>query len=98
MHKCFLLLVFMVIILPSLGLSRYNYSSSTDSKNIISAFIYICVRSYIHFFIVVCHALCSLDLFFTWLFDVNFLDEKDVKFQYDYFFSTFHFKKEYYAS
>ncbi|KAG7238555.1 hypothetical protein INR49_030828 [Caranx melampygus] len=44
MHKCFLLLVFMVIILPSLGLS-------------------------------------SLDLFFTWLFDVNFLDEKNVKFQ-----------------
>ncbi|XP_061700561.1 calcium permeable stress-gated cation channel 1 [Syngnathoides biaculeatus] len=44
MHKCFLLLVFMVLILPSLGLS-------------------------------------SLDLFFTWLFDVNFLDEKDVKFQ-----------------
>ncbi|XP_071780296.2 osmosensitive cation channel TMEM63C [Centroberyx gerrardi] len=44
MHKCFLLLVFMVIILPSLGLS-------------------------------------SLDLFFRWLFDVNFLDEKDVKFQ-----------------
>ncbi|CAB1415676.1 unnamed protein product [Pleuronectes platessa] len=44
MHKCFLLLVFMVIILPSLGLS-------------------------------------SLDLFFTWLFDVNFLNEKEVKFQ-----------------
>ncbi|KAM3870867.1 calcium permeable stress-gated cation channel 1 [Diretmus argenteus] len=44
MHKCFLLLVFMVIILPSLGLS-------------------------------------SLDLFFRWLFDVNFLDERDVKFQ-----------------
>uniref|UniRef100_A0A671UL01 Transmembrane protein 63C n=1 Tax=Sparus aurata TaxID=8175 RepID=A0A671UL01_SPAAU len=44
MHKCFLLLVFMVILLPSLGLS-------------------------------------SLDLFFTWLFDVHFLDEKDVKFQ-----------------
>ncbi|XP_020569070.2 calcium permeable stress-gated cation channel 1 [Oryzias latipes] len=44
MHKCFLLLVFMVIILPSLGLS-------------------------------------SLDLFFTWLFDVNFLEEKEVKFQ-----------------
>ncbi|TDG98784.1 hypothetical protein EPR50_G00204100 [Perca flavescens] len=44
MHKCFFLLVFMVIILPSLGLS-------------------------------------SLDLFFTWLFDVNFLDEKEVKFQ-----------------
>ncbi|XP_077477601.1 osmosensitive cation channel TMEM63C [Stigmatopora argus] len=44
MHKCFLLLVFMVLILPSLGLS-------------------------------------SLDLFFTWLFDINFLDEKDVKFQ-----------------
>uniref|UniRef100_A0A3Q3VRQ2 Uncharacterized protein n=1 Tax=Mola mola TaxID=94237 RepID=A0A3Q3VRQ2_MOLML len=44
MHKCFLLLVFMVIILPSLGLS-------------------------------------SLDLFFTWLFDVNFLDERAVKFQ-----------------
>ncbi|AWP16558.1 putative transmembrane protein 63C [Scophthalmus maximus] len=44
MHKCFLLLVFMVIVLPSLGLS-------------------------------------SLDLFFTWLFDVNFLDEKEVKFQ-----------------
>ncbi|XP_019721065.1 osmosensitive cation channel TMEM63C isoform X1 [Hippocampus comes] len=44
MHKCFLLLVFMVLILPSLGLS-------------------------------------SLDLFFTWLFDVNFLDEKEVKFQ-----------------
>ncbi|KAF7665823.1 hypothetical protein LDENG_00130600 [Lucifuga dentata] len=44
MHKCFLLLVFMVIILPSLGLS-------------------------------------SLDLFFTWLFDIHFLDEKDVKFQ-----------------
>ncbi|XP_033967946.1 calcium permeable stress-gated cation channel 1 isoform X2 [Pseudochaenichthys georgianus] len=44
MHKCFFLLVFMVIILPSLGLS-------------------------------------SLDLFFTWLFDVNFLNEKEVKFQ-----------------
>uniref|UniRef100_A0A8C6PJZ0 Transmembrane protein 63C n=1 Tax=Nothobranchius furzeri TaxID=105023 RepID=A0A8C6PJZ0_NOTFU len=44
MHKCFLLLVFMVIILPSLGLS-------------------------------------SLDLFFAWLFDVNFLDEKEIKFQ-----------------
>ncbi|KAJ8390830.1 hypothetical protein AAFF_G00099620 [Aldrovandia affinis] len=44
MHKCFLLLVFMVIILPSLGLS-------------------------------------SLDLFFRWLFDVHFLDEKDIKFQ-----------------
>ncbi|XP_029972306.1 osmosensitive cation channel TMEM63C [Salarias fasciatus] len=44
MHKCFLLLVFMVIILPSLGLS-------------------------------------SLDLFFTWLFDVHFLDDKNVKFQ-----------------
>ncbi|KAM6961226.1 calcium permeable stress-gated cation channel 1, partial [Aplochiton taeniatus] len=44
MHKCFLLLLFMVIILPSLGLS-------------------------------------SLDLFFRWLFDVNFLDDKDVKFQ-----------------
>uniref|UniRef100_A0A3Q2G7H6 Transmembrane protein 63C n=1 Tax=Cyprinodon variegatus TaxID=28743 RepID=A0A3Q2G7H6_CYPVA len=44
MHKCFLLLIFMVIILPSLGLS-------------------------------------SLDLFFTWLFDVNFLDEKEIKFQ-----------------
>ncbi|XP_075874289.1 osmosensitive cation channel TMEM63C [Nelusetta ayraudi] len=44
MHKCFLLLVFMVIILPSLGLT-------------------------------------SLDLFFTWLFDVNFLDERNVKFQ-----------------
>ncbi|KAL0969097.1 hypothetical protein UPYG_G00222590 [Umbra pygmaea] len=44
MHKCFLLLVFMVIILPSLGLS-------------------------------------SLDLFFRWLFDVNFLEDKDVKFQ-----------------
>ncbi|XP_068436162.1 calcium permeable stress-gated cation channel 1 isoform X1 [Clinocottus analis] len=44
MHKCFFLLVFMVIILPSLGLS-------------------------------------SLDLFFTWLFDVHFLDEKEVKFQ-----------------
>lgn len=42
--------------------------------------------------------LCSLDLFFTWLFDVNFLDEKDVKFQYDYLFGTFHFKKEYYGS
>lgn len=25
MHKCFVLLVFMVIILPSLGLSRYGY-------------------------------------------------------------------------
>lgn len=24
---------------------------------------------------------CSLDLFFTWLFDVNFLDERNVKFQ-----------------
>uniref|UniRef100_A0A3Q2QTT3 Transmembrane protein 63C n=1 Tax=Fundulus heteroclitus TaxID=8078 RepID=A0A3Q2QTT3_FUNHE len=44
MHKCFLLLVFMALILPSLGLS-------------------------------------SLDLFFTWLFDVNFLDEKEIKFQ-----------------
>ncbi|KAK3537519.1 hypothetical protein QTP70_012479 [Hemibagrus guttatus] len=44
MHKCFLLLVFMVIILPSLGLS-------------------------------------SLDLFFRWLFDTHFLDQKDVKFQ-----------------
>ncbi|XP_067098659.1 calcium permeable stress-gated cation channel 1 [Osmerus mordax] len=44
MHKCFLLLVFMVIILPSLGLS-------------------------------------SLDLFFRWLFDINFLDDKDIKFQ-----------------
>uniref|UniRef100_A0A3P9P265 Transmembrane protein 63C n=1 Tax=Poecilia reticulata TaxID=8081 RepID=A0A3P9P265_POERE len=44
MHKCFLLLVFMVIILPSLGLS-------------------------------------SLDLFFTWLFDINFMDEKEIKFQ-----------------
>uniref|UniRef100_A0A3Q2ZP44 Transmembrane protein 63C n=1 Tax=Kryptolebias marmoratus TaxID=37003 RepID=A0A3Q2ZP44_KRYMA len=44
MHKCFFLLVFMVIILPSLGLS-------------------------------------SLDLFFNWLFDVNFLDEKEIKFQ-----------------
>uniref|UniRef100_A0A3P8QZL0 Transmembrane protein 63C n=1 Tax=Astatotilapia calliptera TaxID=8154 RepID=A0A3P8QZL0_ASTCA len=44
MHKCFFLLVFMVIILPSLGLS-------------------------------------SLDLLFTWLFDVNFLEEKDLKFQ-----------------
>uniref|UniRef100_A0A8C9VYF6 Transmembrane protein 63C n=1 Tax=Scleropages formosus TaxID=113540 RepID=A0A8C9VYF6_SCLFO len=44
MHKCFLLLIFMVIILPSLGLS-------------------------------------SLDLFFRWLFDLHFLDEKDVKFQ-----------------
>ncbi|KAG7466427.1 hypothetical protein MATL_G00164630 [Megalops atlanticus] len=44
MHKCFLLLVFMVIILPSLGLS-------------------------------------SLDLFFRWLFDIHFLDERDVKFQ-----------------
>uniref|UniRef100_A0AAY4AD69 Calcium permeable stress-gated cation channel 1 n=1 Tax=Denticeps clupeoides TaxID=299321 RepID=A0AAY4AD69_9TELE len=44
MHKCFLLLVFMVIILPSLGLS-------------------------------------SLDVFFRWLFDVNFLDERGVKFQ-----------------
>uniref|UniRef100_A0A8C7D727 Transmembrane protein 63C n=1 Tax=Oncorhynchus kisutch TaxID=8019 RepID=A0A8C7D727_ONCKI len=42
MHKCFVLLVFMVIILPSLGLS-------------------------------------SLDLFFRWLFDVNFLEDKDVK-------------------
>uniref|UniRef100_A0AAY4AFL1 Transmembrane protein 63C n=1 Tax=Denticeps clupeoides TaxID=299321 RepID=A0AAY4AFL1_9TELE len=42
MHKCFLLLVFMVIILPSLGLS-------------------------------------SLDVFFRWLFDVNFLDERGVK-------------------
>uniref|UniRef100_A0A8C6T0C1 Transmembrane protein 63C n=1 Tax=Neogobius melanostomus TaxID=47308 RepID=A0A8C6T0C1_9GOBI len=41
MHKCFLLLVFMVILLPSLGLS-------------------------------------SLDVFFTWLFDVNFLDQRDV--------------------
>ncbi|KAJ8288816.1 hypothetical protein COCON_G00014750 [Conger conger] len=44
MHKCFLLLVFMVIVLPSLGLS-------------------------------------SLDLFFRWLFDIHFLDERDVKFQ-----------------
>ncbi|KAJ3613008.1 hypothetical protein NHX12_019265 [Muraenolepis orangiensis] len=44
MHKCFLLLVFMVIILPSLGLS-------------------------------------SLDLFFRWLFDVNFLDDREIKFQ-----------------
>ncbi|XP_037551093.1 calcium permeable stress-gated cation channel 1 [Nematolebias whitei] len=44
MHKCFLLLVFMVIILPSLGLT-------------------------------------SLDLFFNWLFDVNFLEEKEIKFQ-----------------
>ncbi|KAI1895532.1 hypothetical protein AGOR_G00107220 [Albula goreensis] len=44
MHKCFLLLVFMVIILPSLGLS-------------------------------------SLDLFFRWLFDIHFLDERDIKFQ-----------------
>uniref|UniRef100_A0AAV2JHL3 Transmembrane protein 63C n=1 Tax=Knipowitschia caucasica TaxID=637954 RepID=A0AAV2JHL3_KNICA len=44
MHKCFLLLVFMVIVLPSLGLS-------------------------------------SLDLFFTWLFDVHFLDQPEVKFQ-----------------
>uniref|UniRef100_A0A673X939 Transmembrane protein 63C n=1 Tax=Salmo trutta TaxID=8032 RepID=A0A673X939_SALTR len=42
MHKCFVLLVFMVIILPSLGLS-------------------------------------SLDLFFRWLFDVNFLEDKYVK-------------------
>lgn len=32
MHKCFLLLVFMVIILPSLGLSRYIYSSFIQSK------------------------------------------------------------------
>ncbi|KAL7873257.1 hypothetical protein AOLI_G00123280 [Acnodon oligacanthus] len=44
MHKCFLLLIFMVIILPSLGLS-------------------------------------SLDFFFRWLFDIHFMDEKDVKFQ-----------------
>lgn len=26
-------------------------------------------------------SVCSLDLFFTWLFDVNFLDERNVKFQ-----------------
>uniref|UniRef100_A0AAR2LKH6 Transmembrane protein 63C n=1 Tax=Pygocentrus nattereri TaxID=42514 RepID=A0AAR2LKH6_PYGNA len=44
MHKCFLLLIFMVIILPSLGLS-------------------------------------SLDFFFRWLFDIHFMDAKDVKFQ-----------------
>ncbi|KAJ8341599.1 hypothetical protein SKAU_G00338900 [Synaphobranchus kaupii] len=44
MHKCFLLLIFMVIVLPSLGLS-------------------------------------SLDLFFRWLFDIHFLDERDIKFQ-----------------
>ncbi|XP_013868510.1 calcium permeable stress-gated cation channel 1 [Austrofundulus limnaeus] len=44
MHKCFFLLVFMVIILPSLGLS-------------------------------------SLDLFFNWLFDVIFMDEKEIRFQ-----------------
>uniref|UniRef100_A0A4W5KGN1 Transmembrane protein 63C n=1 Tax=Hucho hucho TaxID=62062 RepID=A0A4W5KGN1_9TELE len=44
MHKCFVLLVFMVIILPSLGLS-------------------------------------SLDLFFRWLFDVNFLEDKNIKFE-----------------
>ncbi|KAK6307255.1 hypothetical protein J4Q44_G00224030 [Coregonus suidteri] len=44
MHKCFVLLAFMVIILPSLGLS-------------------------------------SLDLFFRWLFDVNFLEDKNIKFE-----------------
>ncbi|XP_072895213.1 calcium permeable stress-gated cation channel 1 isoform X1 [Hemitrygon akajei] len=44
MHKCYFFLVFMVIILPSLGLT-------------------------------------SLDVFFHWLFDTNFLDEAEVKFQ-----------------
>uniref|UniRef100_A0A8D0GWU8 Transmembrane protein 63C n=1 Tax=Sphenodon punctatus TaxID=8508 RepID=A0A8D0GWU8_SPHPU len=44
MHKCYFFLVFMVIILPSLGLT-------------------------------------SLDLFFRWLFDMHFLEEKDMKFQ-----------------
>ncbi|XP_054826740.1 calcium permeable stress-gated cation channel 1 isoform X2 [Eublepharis macularius] len=44
MHKCYFFLVFMVIILPSLGLT-------------------------------------SLDLFFRWLFDIHFLEERQIKFQ-----------------
>lgn len=45
MHKCFLLLVFMVILLPSLGLSRYTYSRRTDPNQTISlAFIFIFLK------------------------------------------------------
>lgn len=69
MHKCFLLLVFMVIILPSLGLTRY--SGCTLSQLSLLGLRDNSLLS----------SVCSLDLFFTWLFDVNFLDERNVKFQ-----------------
>ncbi|KAI4879103.1 hypothetical protein NFI96_014442, partial [Prochilodus magdalenae] len=60
MHKCFLLLIFMDIVLPSLGLSRPV--CVIDRYNPLYLF-------------------CSLNYFFRWLFDIHFLDAKDVKFQ-----------------
>lgn len=75
MHKCFLLLIFMVLILPSLGLTRYQrLAAYTHTESVLFFKWDPCVLSCVV-------SLCSLDLFFTWLFDVNFLDERDVKFQ-----------------
>uniref|UniRef100_A0A8C6PN84 Transmembrane protein 63C n=1 Tax=Nothobranchius furzeri TaxID=105023 RepID=A0A8C6PN84_NOTFU len=39
MHKCFLLLVFMVIILPSLGLSRYSFSKFSHKTSTLCVFL-----------------------------------------------------------
>lgn len=75
MHKCFLLLVFMVIILPSLGLTRYSGLHAVTTLSLLLSLL-LCLGENCLFF-----SVCSLDLFFTWLFDVNFLDERNVKFQ-----------------
>lgn len=52
MHKCFFLLVFMVIILPSLGLSRYIYSDFPFWSTSFELFLGFCgfFVMFMHFF------------------------------------------------
>lgn len=81
MHKCYTFLIFMVLLLPSLGLSRYFYYSR---------FVTVCyhwkrrliLTCYTTFLVLLINLfLYSLDLFFRWLFDRRFLADVKVRFE-----------------
>ncbi|XP_068184019.1 CSC1-like protein 2 isoform X2 [Antennarius striatus] len=83
MHKCYTFLIFMVLLLPSLGLSRYRmflFSARHHNRMQSCTLVRYCqptcftrlIFSFYH---------CSLDVFFRWLFDKRFLADAKVRFE-----------------
>lgn len=83
MHKCYTFLIFMVLLLPSLGLSRYSMflflPAMQLNVKLFHQLIFVSLDILINFFLSL--YLYSLDVFFRWLFDKRFLADAKVRFE-----------------